>query len=207
MIKRPRWLAEIRAALKRSRVTALVGPRQSGKTTLARQILTPDSPAYFDLEDPRSLARLAEPMTALAPLRGVVIIDEIQRRPDLFPILRVLADRRPLRARFLILGSADPDLLRQSSETLAGRMETINLSGFGLQRAGRACASKALETGRISPSVPCALGEGELCLAPAVHPDLSRTRLASAWHHHSCCHRAQILDDARPLPWGYLERG
>src|SRR3990167_8937888 len=120
MIQRPRWLGEIRAALKRSRVTALIGPRQSGKTTLARQIVAPDSPADFDLEDPRSLARLAEPMTALAPLRGVVVIDEIQRRPDLFPILRVLADQRPLRARFLILGSASPDLLRQSSETPAG---------------------------------------------------------------------------------------
>jgi len=136
MIQRPRWLAEIRAALKRSRVTALVGPRQSGKTTLARQIVPPDSPAYFDLEDPRSLARLAEPMTALAPLRGVVVIDEIQRRPDLFPILRVLADRRPPPARFLILGSASPDLLRQSSETLAGRLETVTLSGFGLDELG-----------------------------------------------------------------------
>ena len=71
-------------------------------------------------------------MTALAPLRGIVVIDEVQRRPDLFPILRVLADRRPLRARFLILGSSSPELLRQSSETLAGRIETIELSGFGL---------------------------------------------------------------------------
>jgi hypothetical protein len=99
MIRRRRWLADIRAALARSRVTALIGPRQSGKTTLARQIVPVDSPTYFDLEDPRSLARLAEPLTALAPLRGIVVIDEVQRRPDLFPILRVLADRRPLRAR------------------------------------------------------------------------------------------------------------
>ncbi len=136
MIGRPQWLAEIRAALKRSQVTALVGPRQAGKTTLARQIVPPDSPAYFDLEDPTSLARLAEPMTALAPLRGVVVIDEIQRRPDLFPILRVMADRRPLPARFLILGSANPDLLRQSSETLAGRIETVTLSGFGADELG-----------------------------------------------------------------------
>jgi predicted AAA+ superfamily ATPase len=136
MVERARWLAAIRAALKRSRVTALVGPRQAGKTTLARQIVPPDSPGYFDLEDPRSLARLAEPMTALGPLRGVVVIDEIQRRPDLFPVLRVLADRRPLPARFLILGSASPDLLRQSSETLAGRLETITLTGFGLDEVG-----------------------------------------------------------------------
>lgn len=136
MIPRTRWLAAIRASLKRSRVTALVGPRQAGKTTLARAILPVDSPAYFDLEDPRSLARLGEPMTALTPLKGVVVIDEIQRRPDLFPVLRVLADRRPARARFLILGSASPDLLRQSSETLAGRIETIILSGFGLEELG-----------------------------------------------------------------------
>lgn len=136
MVDRPQLLAEIRAALKRSRVVALVGPRQSGKTTIARQVVPPESPGYFDLEDPASLARLAEPMTALAPLRGVVVIDEVQRRPDLFPILRVLADRRPLRSRFLILGSASPGLLRQSSESLAGRIETITMMGFGLAEIG-----------------------------------------------------------------------
>jgi hypothetical protein len=152
MIQRPRWLAEIRAALKRSRVTALVGPRQSGKTTLARQIVPPDSPAYFDLEDPRSLARLAEAMTALAPLRGVVVIDEIQRRPDLFPVLRVLADRRPPPARFLILGSASPDLLRQSSETLAGRLETVTLSGFGLDELGAEALRRHWRRGGFPPA-------------------------------------------------------
>src|SRR3990172_4975786 len=152
MIQRPRWLAEIRAALKRSSVTALIGPRQSGKTTLARQIVPPDSPAYFDLEDPRSLARLAEPMTALAPLRGVVVFDEIQRRPDLFPILRVLADRRPPPARFLILGSASPDLLRQSSETLAGRLETVTLSGFGLDELGPAALRRHWRRGGFPPA-------------------------------------------------------
>jgi predicted AAA+ superfamily ATPase len=152
VVERPRWLAEIRAALKRSRVTALVGPRQAGKTTLARQIVPPDSPAYFDLEDPRSLARLAEPMTALAPLRGVVVIDEIQRRADLFPILRVLADRRPLRARFLILGSASPDLLRQSSETLAGRLETIALTGFGLDELDARALGRLWRRGGFPPA-------------------------------------------------------
>jgi predicted AAA+ superfamily ATPase len=92
----------------------------------------PDSVNYFDLENRVSLARLDEPMTALASLRGVVVIDEVQRRPDLFPVLRVLADRKPLPARFLILGSASPALLRQSSESLAGRVETIELTGFDL---------------------------------------------------------------------------
>lgn len=95
MIDRERQLAEVRAALRRSRVTILAGPRQAGKTTLARQIVPPSSPAYFDLEDPRELARLDAPMTALSPLRGTVVIDEVQRRPDLFPVLRVLADRIP----------------------------------------------------------------------------------------------------------------
>jgi predicted AAA+ superfamily ATPase len=136
MIERRQSLAAIRAALRRSPVTLLVGPRQSGKTTLARRIVPPSSIGYFDLEDPRSLARLSEPMTALSPLRGIVVIDEIQRRPGLFPIIRVLADRKPLPARFLILGSASPRLLRQSSETLAGRVEALTLSGFSLTDLG-----------------------------------------------------------------------
>ncbi|MDE2058247.1 MAG: ATP-binding protein, partial [candidate division NC10 bacterium] len=136
MVQRFHILSQIRHALSRSRVVTLIGPRQCGKTTLARQIVPSDSLNYFDLEDPASLARLAEPITALADLRGVVVIDEVQRRPDLFPVLRVLADRRPLPARFLILGSASPVLLRQSSESLAGRIETVPLSGFSLAEVG-----------------------------------------------------------------------
>lgn len=142
MVDRVLALDQIQRALKRSRVVALLGPRQCGKTTLARQLVRPDSPNYFDLEDPASLARLAEPMLALAPLRGVVVIDEVQRHPDLFPVLRVLADRKPLPARFLILGSASPALLHQSSETLAGRVETIALSGFNLSELGAAQISR-----------------------------------------------------------------
>jgi len=128
----------VQMALKRSRIVALLGPRQCGKTTLAREFLSADSLNYFDLEDPSSLARLDEPDTALRPLKGLVVVDEIQRRPDLFPLLRVLADRRPLPARFLILGSAAPELLRQSSETLAGRIETVALEGFRLADLGAA---------------------------------------------------------------------
>ena len=136
MIQRTTDAALVRAALKRSRVVAILGPRQSGKTTLARQIVPLESLNYFDLEAPRSLARLEEPETALRRLKGIVVIDEIHRRPDLFRLLRVLADRRPQPARFLILGSASPDLLRQSSETLAGRLETIPLAGFRLADVG-----------------------------------------------------------------------
>jgi len=136
VILRDRQQDRVLRALRRGRVVALVGPRQAGKTTLARSLVGAQSPNYFDLEDPRSLARLAEPMTALGSLRGVIVIDEVQRRPDLFPVLRVLADRRPLPARFLVLGSASPDLLRQSSESLAGRLETIVIGGFVPDEAG-----------------------------------------------------------------------
>lgn len=136
MIERTTLLSSIRKALGRSRIVALVGPRQSGKTTLARQFVHSESVNYFDLEDPVSLARLDQPLTALRDLRDVVVIDEIQRRPDLFPILRVLADRENLPAQFLILGSASPELVRSSSESLAGRVETISISGFSLAEIG-----------------------------------------------------------------------
>jgi predicted AAA+ superfamily ATPase len=136
MIRRPAALRQMRSALRRSRVVVLTGPRQCGKTTLARELLPADSLNYFDLEDPASLARLDEPMTALTGLKGLVVIDEVQRRPDLFPILRVLVDRKKKAARFLILGSASGDLLRQTSESLAGRMERVTLSGFSLAEVG-----------------------------------------------------------------------
>ena len=141
---------EIHAALQRSRIVALIGPRQSGKTTLAQMLVSSDSVNYFDLEDPVSQVRLQEPMTALRELTGLVVIDEIQRRPDLFPLLRVLADRRPLPARFLILGSASPDLIRGASELLAGRLETIPVSGFSLSEVGQEKVETALAARRFS---------------------------------------------------------
>jgi predicted AAA+ superfamily ATPase len=137
MIERKTDKQRVRVALKRSRAVAILGPRQCGKTTLAREFVPPESLNYFDLENPLTLARLSEPETALRPLKGLVVIDEIQRRPELFPLLRVLADRKPLPARFLMLGSASPDLLRQSSETLAGRVETVALEGFRLADLGK----------------------------------------------------------------------
>ena len=136
MIQRLTWLDSIRTALGRSRVVTLIGPRQCGKTTLAREFLPEDSANYFDLEDPISLSRLEEPITALGSLKGLVVIDEVQRQPDLFPVLRVLVDRKSHETRFLILGSASGDLLRQSSETLAGRMERLTLRGFSLGELG-----------------------------------------------------------------------
>ncbi|MBL7161566.1 MAG: ATP-binding protein [Anaerolineales bacterium] len=136
MLSRPTLSQQIETALTRSRIAVLIGPRQCGKTTLARTFVQQDSLNYFDLEDPVSLARLEQPMTALRDLHGLIVIDEVQRRPDLFPILRVLADRDPLPAQFLILGSASPHLLRQSSESLAGRLEIITMDGFSLAEVG-----------------------------------------------------------------------
>lgn len=142
MIKRTKYKKHIEEALERSRAVALLGPRQCGKTTLAREIVDKDSPNYFDLEDPSSLIGLADPKTTLSSLKGIIVIDEVQRRPDLFPILRVLLDRTPLPAKFLILGSASPDLLRQSSESLAGRLEMIEMDGFSLLEIGQKESSR-----------------------------------------------------------------
>ena len=136
MIKRLKLKQQVLEALKRGRSVALLGPRQCGKTTLARELVDQDSPNYFDLEDPEQLARLTNAKTVLSKLKGIVVLDEVQHRPDLFSVLRVLLDRKPLTAKFLILGSASPDLLRQSSESLAGRIETIVMGGFSLNEVG-----------------------------------------------------------------------
>jgi hypothetical protein len=130
--------------LKLSPVAAIVGARQVGKTTLAHAVARAfrGESAYFDLEHVADAARLAEPMFALRDRRGLVVLDEIQRRPDVFATLRVLSDRRPRPARFLVLGSAGPDLLRQSSETLAGRILYHTLRGFSLDEVGAGAAEK-----------------------------------------------------------------
>ena len=135
MLERYPAFEAIETALRRAPVVVLTGPRQCGKTTLARRFVDPESVNYFDLESPPSLARLDEPMTALAPLRGIVVIDEVQLREDLFPVLRVLVDRVDSPARFLVLGSASGNLLRQTSESLAGRTERVLLGGFTTREA------------------------------------------------------------------------
>ena len=134
-MRRLRALKRLRAHVQRSPVVALLGPRQAGKTTLGHDLARAYPGArWFDLEDPVDLALLTNPRLALEETRGLVIIDEVQRRPELFPILRVLVDRDPKR-RFLILGSASGELLRQSSETLAGRVAFLELTGFTLDEA------------------------------------------------------------------------
>jgi uncharacterized protein len=131
MIERSADRQRLELAMRRNQVVLLVGPRQSGKTTIARTVAELGGPNYFDLEEPVDLARLDQPMTALRPLTGTVVIDEVQRRPDLFPVLRVLADREDRPATFLVLGSAEPAALRQASESLTGRLGVVELAGFG----------------------------------------------------------------------------
>jgi len=135
LIGRPSLERQVRAALRRSPIVSILGPRQCGKSTLAQLVAGPRA-HKFDLESPADAGRLAHPQTALSPLRGLVVIDEVQLQPGLFPLLRVLADRRPSPARFLLLGSASPDLIRHTSESLAGRVAFVPMAGFDIEEAG-----------------------------------------------------------------------
>ena len=138
MIVRAQHLRRLEALLRQFPVVAILGSRQVGKTTLARQHVARrrEGAVVFDLEKSEDLSQLADPDLTLRPLRGLVVIDEVQRRPELFPSLRVLVDEPGVRRRFLVLGSASPDLLRQSSETLAGRIAYHELGGFSLGEVG-----------------------------------------------------------------------
>ena len=144
MVNRTRERSQLAQLLTRYPVVGIVGARQVGKTTMARELRrgTRSATAYFDLENPEDLSRLSDPMLALKDLRGLVIIDEIQRKPELFNVLRVLADRKPLPARFLILGSASPELIRRGSESLAGRVHYHELQGFSLDEVGTGQAER-----------------------------------------------------------------
>ena len=128
--------------------------RQCGKTTLARDFVAVHRRTvhYFDLEDPRQLARFEDPMLTLEPLRGLVVLDEVQRLPDVFPVLRVLADRPRCPARFLVLGSASPELLRQTSESLAGRISYLEMRGFTLDEVGSSHLGRLWLRGSFPPS-------------------------------------------------------
>jgi uncharacterized protein len=153
VIARERCLDLIQAALARSPIVSLLGPRQCGKTTLARAVAaTRKRVTFFDLESPTDVARLAVPMTTLEPLRGLVIIDEVQRLPALFEILRVLADRPRTPARFLILGSADPRLVKGVSESLAGRVSHVDIGGFELSEVGPGQVKRLWQRGGLPRS-------------------------------------------------------
>lgn len=135
-LHRPQAVAQLEQALGEAPVVLLTGPRQAGKSTLAREVVEPSALNVFDLEDPRDLARLADPTLALSGVAETIVIDEAQLQPDLFPVLRVLVDedRRP--GRFLVLGSASPDLVGLGSESLAGRVTFVELGGFSLAEVG-----------------------------------------------------------------------
>lgn len=135
-IPRLRLLSCVNTALGRSPVVSLSGPRQCGKTTLARMIAMERKATFFDLEHPADARRLEHPMSSLAPLQGLVVIDEAQLRPDIAPVLRVLVDRQPNPASFLLLGSASPELIRGASESLAGRVAFVDMGGFDLEEVG-----------------------------------------------------------------------
>ena len=136
-IERHDYLERLETALRRAPVVALLGPRQCGKTTLAHRLAQSwKQSAFFDLESTQDMQRLQNPELALGQLDGLIILDEIQHKPELFRTLRVLADRPDMAARFLILGSASPQLVRGASESLAGRVEFVELSGFGLDELG-----------------------------------------------------------------------
>lgn len=153
-VQRTRRLSAIDKGFGRAGIVSITGLRQCGKTTIALAYAEAQSgPVHiFDLEDPRSRSRLEEPMTALDPLEGLVVIDEIQREPDLYPVLRVLADRPGRNTRFLILGSASPTLVRAVSESLAGRVALLEMEGFDLQEVGAEQASRLWLQGGLPPS-------------------------------------------------------
>lgn len=132
MIERNSYLEKVKKAISRSPVTALLGPRQCGKTTLARIFSQTGKSTFFDLESAPDQRRLQNAELVLGALDGLVVLDEIQVMPELFNVLRVLVDRPANRARFLILGSASPDIIKSTSETLAGRVEFVELTGFDL---------------------------------------------------------------------------
>lgn len=136
MIDRLDLTHAVTESLDRSPVVALLGPRQCGKTTLARQLAAKREHEFFDLERPTDVARLLAPMLALENLAGLVVIDEVQSAPELFGVLRVLVDQPENRAKFLLLGSASPHLVRGVSESLAGRVAFVEMSGFNLRETG-----------------------------------------------------------------------
>jgi predicted AAA+ superfamily ATPase len=224
-IQRPVLRCRVERALRRSRSVALLGPRQCGKTTLARNLAAGSKAVFFDLENPADLARLQDPMLALENLRGLVVLDEIQRRPDLLPVLRVLLDRRPLPARFLLLGSAAPDIIRGASETLAGRIEFIDMQGFDVREVGPRRRDLLWARGGFPPSFLAASDQDSLqwrldfirtfverdvrLLGYDLSPEMLRRFLVMLAHYHGQIWNAseigRSLQMAHPTARRYLD--
>jgi len=155
IVREDHW-NNVEGRLRLNPVVAVIGARQVGKTTLARRIAERrKGPTHvFDLESAADLARLTDPLLALSPLKGLVVLDEVQRRPELFPTLRVLADRPSEPARFLVLGSVSRDPLRQSSESPAGRISYYELPAFRLAETGPASLDALWLGGGLPRSFP-----------------------------------------------------
>jgi predicted AAA+ superfamily ATPase len=162
MLNRPVYLKRLSTATHRSPITALLGPRQCGKTTLARMFAEGQEAAFFDLESFPDQQRLQNPELVLSSLDGLVILDEIQILPELFQVLRVLVDRPENQAHFLILGSASPAIIKSASETLAGRIEFIELSGFDLSETAKGNWKKLWLQGGFPRSYLADSGEDSL---------------------------------------------
>ena len=197
-------------------MTALLGPRQCGKTTLARRLGEARSTTYFDLESQPDRWRLRNSDLMLGSLKGLVVLDGVQAMPELFSVLRDLADRRGNKARFLILGSASPGIIKGASETLAGRVEFVELAGFDLREASSGEQERLWLRGGFSRSFLSAADEDEHGLARGLYQNLSRTGHLQTGHHDSLFGHATVLDRAGPittantrtdlnldLPWGY----
>jgi len=212
-VQRTRYEELVRSGLKRARSVCILGPRQCGKTTLARIVAGADLPAanFFDLENPLALQRLENPVLAMEPLRGTVVLDEIQRRPELFPVLRYLIDQGVDR-NFLILGSASGDLLRQSSESLAGRITYIDLTPFQLFETGSETRDRLWLRGGFPPSYLAEADSGATIWLddyirnfverdlPAYGVEIDPTRIRRFWmmlaHYHGQVFNASELGRA-----------
>ena len=217
-IDRPDAVERVARSFRVHPAVALVGPRQCGKSTLSRMVATSESSAtlFFDLERAVDLRRLSVPEQALARLSGLVIIDEIQRQPALFETLRVLLDRPGQPGRFLLLGSASPALVRSASETLAGRVGIVDLSGFHLGEVGASGSQEPAPTNLVWRALWQRGGYPRSYLAPDdpasvlwrqsfVRTFLERVHTATGYFDSSR-DPATLLDHGRPLPWRSLER-
>ena len=200
LVQRPRVLEELHRALKRSPVVALLGPRQCGKTTLAHQVAGADS-QFFDLESSMDRQALSvAPERTLAPLRGLVILDEVQTMPQILPVLRVLSDRPGTPARFLLLGSASPDLIRGASESLAGRVAFVQLGGFDVTETGAESLGRLWERGGFPRSFLAGDDSMSYAAAPnrSPHPRSKRKNVQKLAPQHT--HGINQLPNARFLP-------
>ena len=191
-IQRPIDIQKLQWLIERYPVTAVVGTRQCGKTTLVKLL---KAKHYFDLENPRDLARLEHPQLTLEPLRGLIVIDEVQRKPDLFPLLRYLADQKQGRT-FLLLGSASPSLIKHGSETLAGRIAYYELCGLRLSDVGASRWKNLWLKGSLPLSY---LYESPLSEDWRSHYIFFRERPACARHYDPFLYYEKILDDDSPL--------